>query len=161
MFLQKSCIIFYIWDEFLHFDLHNFSECVNNACIKYAGDQSHTGRRHLKSFLIVLLACADRSKIFFQVLHCIIRNKAGTFTFTYPVTYFLRRVSVLAALTVYISQYKAFGLWSAQDACMDEISAGNKNRKKNPSAMHIRCTTCSEACTDRTSTCTFGSKWQC
>lgn len=67
MFLQKSCINFYISGEFLHFDLHNFSECVNNACIKHVGNKFIQEGGTVKIFLIVLLACADWSKIFFQV----------------------------------------------------------------------------------------------
>lgn len=100
MFLQKSCINFYISGELLHFNLHNFSECVNNACIKYARRSLIREGGMFTLFLIVLLACADWSKIFFQVLH------KRRFHIYNSSNIFEEKGICPAALSIYISQYK-------------------------------------------------------
>lgn len=80
MLSQKRCINFYNSGEFLHFDLHKFFVYANNSFVRCTEDKFRTERSIQKqTFLIVLLACADSRKIFFQVL-----GETKHFVFTYP-----------------------------------------------------------------------------
>lgn len=108
MFLKETCINFYISAELLHFDLHNFSKCVNNACMKCAENKFDTGRRHCRFVSHCLISLCWSVKIIFPSLSW---DKTETFH-----VYISRNhvVSVLAALKgFYISQYETFGLWHA------------------------------------------------
>lgn len=131
MLSQKSCINSYISGEFLHFNLHNFSKCVNNACIKYAGDRLTRKGGTVQNFSHCLISLCWLTKNIFPSLS---HGRPRRFMFTYPVIHFWRK-RYMPGLLYYISQYELLVFGPHLNYVWGRIAAADL--WKNPS-MHRR-----------------------
>lgn len=150
MFLQKSCINFYISDEFLHFDLHKISKCANNACVRCIENRFRTEGRHCQKFSHCLISLCWWRKNIFPSLRIGDWKRHWLFMFYISkMKYFLNvHVWHLTQFIYHTYHEAAFWLWHASDKIRTVISFIDEI--ENPS-MHKNCITAE---------CNLLAKWQ-